>query len=106
MQKIIDLAAAFRIQGYNGQEVVLSICSENCLDYFIPQFAALLNCYITAPVNHMYTPYELDHVLKISTPKLVFCSFEVLPKYIELRKKLKFIERILVLVGFVVTLNN
>lgn len=112
LQKIVDLASSLRILGYQNQNTVLSICSENCLDYFVPQFAAILNLSIPAPVNHNYTLYELEHVLKITSPKIVFCSKSSLEKIMKLKKTLKFIELVLVLVSnnvpyfFVVTKLN
>lgn len=99
LQKIVDLASSLRILDYQDQNTVLSICSENCLDYFVPQFAAILNLSIPAPVNHNYTVYELEHVLKITSPKVVFCSSSSLDKIMELKQKLRFIERVVVLVS-------
>ncbi|XP_066138247.1 luciferin 4-monooxygenase-like [Euwallacea fornicatus] len=86
LQKCVNLATALHALGYQGQGTVIAICSENCLDYFIPIFAALLNGSISAPVSHFYTPYELQHVLGISNPKLVFCSAGVLDKFRQLKR--------------------
>ncbi|XP_066249954.1 luciferin 4-monooxygenase-like [Euwallacea similis] len=86
LQKCVNLATALHFLGYQGQGTVIAICSENCLDFFIPAFAALLNGSISAPVSPFYTPYELQHVLSISKPKLVFCSAGVVEKFRQLRR--------------------
>lgn len=96
-QQSVNLAQALRICGYTGQETVLALSSENSLNFFIPVVASLFNGSIMAPLNHIYTPYELEHTMNISTPKVVFCSPAVAQKFIDLTKKLPYIERILIL---------
>ncbi|XP_050315499.1 luciferin 4-monooxygenase-like [Anthonomus grandis grandis] len=97
LQKSVDLAEALRRHGYEGQHNVFSISSENCLEFFIPVFASYFNGTIMAPLNHLYTEYELEYVLKISYPKVIFCSEDTLDNFIILKKKLGFIERIILL---------
>ncbi|CAH1132383.1 unnamed protein product [Ceutorhynchus assimilis] len=97
-QKSVNLAVKLRQHGYCGQNTILAICSENCLEFFTPVYASLFNGSIMAPINHLYTPHELEHALNISKPKLVFCSASVLPKLLQLKKQLNFVEKFIVLV--------
>ncbi|KAL1490833.1 hypothetical protein ABEB36_013459 [Hypothenemus hampei] len=97
LQKSINLAVALEMLNCTGQDTVLSISSENSLHFFVPVLASLFNLSIMAPINHMYTIYEMEHVLNISRPKVVFCSRELLGKFQYLKKKLEFIEYIIVL---------
>ncbi|XP_050295237.1 luciferin 4-monooxygenase-like [Anthonomus grandis grandis] len=94
LQNAINLATALKFHGYYGQSTVLSISSSNSLDFFVPILASFFNGTIMAPLNHTYTPYELNHVIRIGCAKVIFCSEEVLPKYVELKKSVGFIERI------------
>lgn len=98
-QQALDLASALRKLGFEGQNAVFSISSENCLDFFKVVLAALFNGAILAPLNHSYTNYELEHSLAISTPQVIFCSREVLPKFLQLKKHHTHIQRIIVLVS-------
>ncbi|CAG9761517.1 unnamed protein product [Ceutorhynchus assimilis] len=96
-QRSLNLAATLRHYGYYDQNTVLSISSENCVDYFTPILASFFNGTIMAPLNHVYTIYELEHTLKISEPKVVFCSEDVAEKFVTLKKNLGFIEVIVIL---------
>ncbi|XP_066250329.1 luciferin 4-monooxygenase-like [Euwallacea similis] len=98
LQRSVNLARALQTLNHKGQKAVIAICSENCLDYFIPMIAALLNGSITVPVSHFYMAQELEHVFNISTPNLIFCSKETLEKVLLLKNnKLSFIVRVILL---------
>lgn len=98
LQRSVNLAEALRRLGYRGQDTVLSISSENCLNFFVPVLASFFNGSILAPLNHSYTPYELEHTMNISTPKLVFCAPNVAQKFIDLKlQKLSYIDKIILL---------
>ncbi|RYA68138.1 hypothetical protein DD592_26990, partial [Enterobacter cloacae complex sp. 2DZ2F20B] len=63
----------------------------------MPVVAALYVGAVIAPIHHNYTQLEMIHALNISQPSLVFCSKEVLDKYLELKKKVDYIQRIIVI---------
>ncbi|XP_019766217.1 luciferin 4-monooxygenase [Dendroctonus ponderosae] len=96
-QQAVNLAAALRKLGYEGQSAIFSISSENCLDFFKVVLAALFNGAVLAPLSHSYTNYELEHSLAISRPQVVFCSRAVLPKLLQLKEPHTHIKRIIVL---------
>ncbi|KAK4884443.1 hypothetical protein RN001_000714 [Aquatica leii] len=90
------LAQSFINNGYCANTVI-SICSENNIYYMYPAIAALYIGLIVAPVNPNYTERELLHVLNISKPKLMFCSKTTLSKILQIKKKLSFLQKIIVL---------
>nr|BAE80729.1 hypothetical protein [Nipponoluciola cruciata] len=90
------LAKSFISNGYSPNTII-SICSENSVYYMYPVIAALYTGLIVAPVNPNYTERELLHVLNISKPKLMFCSKRTLSKIIQIKEKLPFLHKIIVL---------
>lgn len=50
-----------------------------------------------APVNHNYTPNEINHILNIGKPKIIFCSKDVSHKFLHLKVLLSFIEKIIII---------
>ncbi|KAJ8924339.1 hypothetical protein NQ315_007135 [Exocentrus adspersus] len=96
LQKICDLAEALRFHGYTTGTVV-SICSENNINFFIPVLASLFIGCIMAPVNHNYVQNELIHLFNISKPKVVFCSKNVSLKILDLKATLSYISRIIII---------
>lgn len=96
LEKSCNLAKALLNYGCTtGQRVVIS--SENCLEFFIPVVATLYIGAIVVPVNPIYTLYELKHLLGLTEPSIVFCSQNVLPKFIEMKKEMKCIKHIVVI---------
>lgn len=76
---------------------IIGICSENCIEYFIPLITSLyIGCAITF-ISPNYTEYELNHVLNISKPQIIFCSLSVYQKLLGLKNRLQFIDRIIIL---------
>ncbi|CAH0551410.1 unnamed protein product [Brassicogethes aeneus] len=82
--------------GY-GKDSIMSISSENNLQFFIPIISCLYTGSIMAPLNHNYTPEELSHCINISKPKVLFCSEKVLNKFQKLKGELGFIKTIIVI---------
>ncbi|RZC42565.1 luciferin 4-monooxygenase, partial [Asbolus verrucosus] len=97
--------------GY-GRNTVISICSENNLQFFIPVLSGLYIGAIVAPINQNYTESESIHSLNICKPKVIFCSKAVCRKFLNLRNnKLNYIEKIIVIdsdeeISGVETLDN
>ncbi|RZB38958.1 AMP-binding domain containing protein [Asbolus verrucosus] len=80
-----------------GKNTVVTICSENCIEFFIPVIAALYIGAIVAPINHNYTKREIRHAIDISKPKIIFCSEQVFPKFSELKRKVNYIDKVLII---------
>ncbi|KAJ3659978.1 hypothetical protein Zmor_011638 [Zophobas morio] len=92
-----SLAESLRKSGY-GINTVVSVSSENNIQFFIPVIASLFIGATVAPVNHNYTDHETVHSLTICQPKVVFCSKAVTEKFVNLKNtKLDFIEKIIVI---------
>ncbi|XP_011688625.1 PREDICTED: 4-coumarate--CoA ligase 1-like [Wasmannia auropunctata] len=52
----------------------IGIATENRLNWLIPVYASYYIGAIVAPYNPMYTEYELQHILNIAKPRIVFVS--------------------------------
>lgn len=96
IRKTCSLAEALRANGYD-QKTVIAVCSHNNLQYFYPVISAMYIGATVALVNFEYTLEELEGNLSISKPNLIFCSEKLLSKFHELKKRLKFIEKIIVI---------
>lgn len=96
LEEVCNLAEVLRTYGYLPGTVI-TVSSENNLEFFIPVLASLLIGCIVAPVNHSYTSRELNHILNISKPKVVFCSSAVANKFVELKLELGFIDKVVII---------
>ncbi|KAF2899749.1 hypothetical protein ILUMI_06433 [Ignelater luminosus] len=90
------LAQSFQKCGYKQNDVI-SICSENNLNFLCPAIAAMYLGIITAPLNEDYMEEELHNSLNISKPQLIFCSKKTLPKMQKMKQKYAFIKTLIVL---------
>nr|WOX60592.1 luciferin 4-monooxygenase [Pteroptyx tener] len=79
------------------QESTIAVCSENSLQYFIPMISGLYIGAVTAAVSDKYNERELINCLNLSKPSLVFCSQQTLTKILQVKPKLDYIKKILVL---------
>ncbi|XP_011688623.1 PREDICTED: luciferin 4-monooxygenase-like [Wasmannia auropunctata] len=52
----------------------IGIATENRLNWLIPVYASYYIGAIVAPYNPMFTEYELQHILNIAKPRIVFVS--------------------------------
>nr|BAJ41368.1 firefly luciferase [Nipponoluciola cruciata] len=75
----------------------MAVCSENNLQYFIPVIAALYIGAATAAVNNKYNERELINCLNLSKPSIIFCSKETLSKVCQVKDKLNYIKKIIIL---------
>ncbi|KAK9872491.1 hypothetical protein WA026_017958 [Henosepilachna vigintioctopunctata] len=96
LSKTCSLAEALRHAGY-GQGTTILISSKNHLQFLVPIISALYIGATATAMNPSYTYYELEHLINISKPNIVFCSKEILEKYIAIKSKFSFIERIIVI---------
>nr|BAI66602.1 luciferase-like protein [Pyrophorus angustus luscus] len=90
------LAQSLQRCGYKQNDVI-SICSENNLNFHCPAIAALYLGIITAPLNEGYIEGELHNALNLSKPKLIFCSTKLLPKMQAMKQKFAFIKKLIIL---------
>ncbi|KAF2880011.1 hypothetical protein ILUMI_27555, partial [Ignelater luminosus] len=90
------LAYSLQKTGYKQNDVI-SVCSENSLQFFYPVIAALYTGIIIAPLNIDYSKGELFNALNISKPKLIFCSKKTLSKIVRIKVKFTCIKQLIVL---------
>ncbi|KAF5282542.1 hypothetical protein FQA39_LY04949 [Lamprigera yunnana] len=76
---------------------IVSVCSENSIYYMYPIIGALYAGLVVAPLNPNYTERELLQMFNITKPKLVFCSKKVLSKIHDIKNKVSYIEKIIIL---------
>lgn len=80
------------------KNTIITVSSENTLQFYVPVIASLYIGATVAPINHNYTEHELIHTLNICQPKIIFCSKAVCKKFINLKNtKLSFIEKIVII---------
>lgn len=91
-----NLSEALQQFGCNS-DTIISVCSENSLNFFTPVIASLYLGATVAPINHFYTEHELNHVLNLYRPKVVFCSIETIEKFLNLKLKMDFLEKIILI---------
>lgn len=96
LHKSCNLAEALRRTGCTTNTAV-AISSENCLEFFIPIISTLYIGSTVVPVNPIYTQFELEHLLGITTPRIVFCSKSNISKFINAKRKMNFIQKIVVI---------
>ncbi|XP_018576341.1 luciferin 4-monooxygenase-like [Anoplophora glabripennis] len=96
LQKSCELAEALRSNGYTNN-TILSVCSENNLEFFIPVLASLFVGCIMVPISFNYESYEMNNILNISKPKVIFCSNSVLSKVLHLKTRLSYLENVIVI---------
>lgn len=86
---------------------ILSVCSENHVNFFAPIFAAFFQGLCVAPINNTYSIGELIHVIKLSKPNIIFCSKSTFSKLVTLqRRKFPFLRAIVVTDEIELTLKN
>lgn len=96
MNKSCNLAEALKKNGCD-RNTTIGISSENCLEFFIPLTSTLFIGSIVVPVNPSYTQSELEHLLDITKPRIIFCSENNVYKFLDVKKKLNFITNVIVI---------
>lgn len=91
----IRLAKSFQSKFGIKSGDVLSICSENRIEFCLTTIAAFLLGAIVAPLNTSYTEWELNHAVNLMKPKLLFVSGSNYKKYLELKQQHSFIEKLI-----------
>ncbi|XP_071053038.1 luciferin 4-monooxygenase-like [Onthophagus taurus] len=91
-----NLSARIKNLGYN-QEDVLGICAENNIYFFCPLLAAFYLGISIAPISQNYNIHELQHVLTIIKPKLIFCTKLNSESFLNLQNTNGFIKTIVVI---------
>lgn len=99
-QKILEdscnLSEAMRLYGCTS-DTIISISSENNLQFFTPVIASFYVGATVAPLNHNYSLDELRHTLGMFQPKIVFCSVYVVQKFVSLKSEFPLLEKIIVI---------
>ncbi|EAT48872.1 AAEL000132-PA [Aedes aegypti] len=90
-----SMKVASRLKHYGlGRGSIISIMSENRLEYSIVAFASFFVGGIVIPLNPTYTKTELKHVLNLTNPQIVFASsraFSTLKSFMSENQSIKFI---------------
>jgi long-subunit acyl-CoA synthetase (AMP-forming) len=94
--KTCSLAASLQKSGYD-QDTIVTIFSENCVEYFIPVLSTLYIGATVAPVNSNSTKLELTYALNLSKSQIIFCSKQTSSTLMDLKKELGFIKKIIVI---------
>nr|XP_022913090.1 luciferin 4-monooxygenase-like [Onthophagus taurus] len=94
--KICRCAEAMKNIGIKKGDVV-TISSENDVNYFVPIFGALYIGAIVVPTNFTYTEFELLHSLKTIKPNIVFCSSNSLETFLGIKKDFPTIKKLVVI---------
>jgi long-subunit acyl-CoA synthetase (AMP-forming) len=91
-----SLAESLRNYGCH-QLSVITIFSENCVEYFIPVLSALYIGATVTPVDSNCTKLELIQTLNVSKSQIIFCSKQVSSKLMEIKNELSFIKKIIII---------
>lgn len=95
LQEACNLAEALRRFGCDINTII-SISSENNLDFFIPVIASIFIGSIITTLNQFYTPEELNRVINITKPEIIFVSENLARKFVLLKKHFIYIKKIIV----------
>ncbi|CAH1709883.1 unnamed protein product [Chironomus riparius] len=76
------------------QNDVISVLSENRLEYAAVAYGTIFLSAICAPTNFLYTERELEHTLNIAKPKFVFISSSTKKLFSKI-KEFSFVKRII-----------
>ncbi|XP_031619823.1 luciferin 4-monooxygenase-like [Contarinia nasturtii] len=74
---------------------IISICSENRIEFAITIHATLFLGATIAALNHGYVEYEMTHAINLSKPRLIFASSTNFKKIATVSQKLTFVEQII-----------
>ncbi|PSN43108.1 hypothetical protein C0J52_10474 [Blattella germanica] len=96
LSKSLNVAKHLHARGLRCGDVI-GICSENSLDYILPEIAVYFIGATCAPLNPTYSPRELLHAMSISKPRIIFCSENSLPNVEKACNQLQFLKDIVVL---------
>ncbi|PSN40352.1 Luciferin 4-monooxygenase [Blattella germanica] len=95
LSKSEKLAESILSRGVKPGDVI-SICSENSIDFILPVLATYYVGATCAPLNPLYTTRELIHSINISKPSIMFCSQKALKTVEEMSHKVEFLKEIIV----------
>lgn len=106
-QLSLQIAHFLKENDYTAGDV-LSVCSENHVNFFPPIFAGLFNGLVIAPMNNTYSLGELVHVTELTKPKIIFCSKSTFFKFVRLyrQKKIAHVKHIFLLEALERTFGN
>ncbi|XP_065091157.1 uncharacterized protein LOC135712109 [Ochlerotatus camptorhynchus] len=91
LDKALRVSDKLKQYGINRRSII-AIMSENRLEYPIVAFAAIFLGAIIMPLNPNYTPTELQHVLKLTNPEIIFASRSALGTLRKIKSQYPFIK--------------
>lgn len=96
LEEACNLAEALRRYGCRNDSKI-SLCSENNLSFFITVLASVFAGTVLVPLNNNYSSEELAHKFNLTEPRIIFISKRSYPKYLQMQKIMKFIEKVVVI---------
>ncbi|XP_037953679.1 4-coumarate--CoA ligase 1 [Teleopsis dalmanni] len=88
---IVRLANILTSMGVKSGDVV-SISSENSVEFAIALFATFALNATAAPINVTYSEREVDHAINLSKPKVIFASSQTIDRIIKVAKNNAFVK--------------
>lgn len=104
VNRSIEVAKGLLAVGLKKGDVV-SIVSENRVEFAFVMFGTIFNNCIIAPVNNTYSASEISHALNLSKPKIIFVSKTLSKKVVKIAKTLSFVKKVVSLDNEVPTDN-
>lgn len=96
LKQSIEVARALKAAGIKPGDVV-SIVSENRLEFAYCLFGSILYNVTVAPINLTYSEREMTHAFNLSKPKLIFMSAFASEKVVNVAKSLSFVQKIILI---------
>ena len=88
---IVRLAYCLKKLGVKSGDVV-GLCSENCIEFAITQFACFAVNAAVSPLNTTYSERELHHAINLSKPKVMFASQQTIENVAKVANKNVFVK--------------
>ncbi|KRT81442.1 AMP-binding protein, partial [Oryctes borbonicus] len=92
----LRLAINLKMYGVTRDKII-AIASDNHVKNFVIVLAALYLGIPIAFINPKFTEYELQHILNIATPDIVFCTTPYCDKFDNLKSQNAFLRKIIVI---------
>ncbi|KAF4532197.1 hypothetical protein B566_EDAN002259 [Ephemera danica] len=80
------LAEVLRARGVGPGDLV-TVCSENSIEFIIPVLATLFVGAACSPLSYVYTPREMQHLLRLTAPRVIFLSHSARKALLEALKQ-------------------
>ncbi|GJQ76618.1 hypothetical protein Trydic_g15480 [Trypoxylus dichotomus] len=91
----LKLAISLKAYGLTSDKII-GIASDNHVKNFIIVLAALYTGIPIAFINPKFTKYELQHILNIVTPEIIFCTTPYSSKLDDLKSQNAFLRKLII----------